>query len=233
MDLRLGNMHDVRAFSVAVTAVVLLGNLALQSLVMPAGVVEDVRVSGAVIALALAGPISFFMGLRLYDIHCLTLDLEHAAQHDPLTGAVTRARVYDRAAEIGHVPMTLILADIDRFKEFNDRHGHLAGDAALRQVAQTFLRNCRQEDVVARFGGEEFLILLPGTTPEDGVRVAERLCTRLRDRQVEIDGARLAVTASFGVAGVEEPGGIDAAIARADAALYEAKGAGRDRVCAA
>lgn len=233
MDLRIRTIQDVRAFSVAVTALALIGNLALQNLLMPASVVEDIRFTGLVIALALAAPISFFVGLRMYDNHRLTLDLEQAALHDPLTGAVTRSSFYDRAADIGRVPMTVIVADIDNFKAFNDEHGHLAGDIALQQVATTLIRNCREEDVVARFGGEEFLILLPGTGPEDGARVAERLCARLRDRRVEVGDKHLLVTASFGVAEVTDPGNIDAAIGRADAALYEAKKAGRDQVCRA
>lgn len=233
MHLRLRDMRDVRAFSVLISAGAVLGNLALQGVLMPPGLTPDVRFSGSVIALTLAAPISFFVGLRLRDIHRLTLDLRHAVLHDPLTGAVTRARFYERAAEIGHVPMTLIVADIDHFKTFNDRFGHLAGDTALRQVATALMRNCRREDVVARFGGEEFLILLPGTTLADGARVAERLCARLREKQVLIEGEYLPVTASFGVARVENTATIDAAIAAADDALYDAKRGGRDQVCIA
>jgi len=97
-------------------------------------------------------------------------------------------------------------------------------------VATTLIRNCRREDVVARFGGEEFLVLLPGTGLGDGARVARRLCDRLREKKVLIDGDHVTVTASFGVAKLDGPDAIDAAIARADKALYEAKNAGRDRV---
>jgi len=239
MDLRLRNMRDVRAFSVAVTAVTLIGNIALQSLLIPPGLVEQIRMPSSVITLALAGPISFFVGLRMHDIHRLTLDLEQAAVHDPLTGAATRARFYDRAAALAGRRMTLIAADIDHFKSFNDRFGHQAGDRALRHVAATLLRNCRQDDVVARFGGEEFMILLPDTGAEEGLRVARRFCARLRETPVRVDGGGaeaggaegggVVVTASFGVAPVEDPAKIDAAIARADAALYDAKRAGRDR----
>lgn len=230
MELLLRDMRDVRAFSVTVTAAAVLSNLALQSVLIPSDMLGQIRFPGSVIALALAAPVSFFVGLRLRDIHRLTLDLRQAALHDPLTGAVTRARFYERAAEIGNVPMTLIVADIDHFKASNDRFGHLAGDTALRQVATTLIRNCRREDVVARFGGEEFLILLPGTTLVDGARVAERLCARLRGKPVLIEGEHLPVTASFGVATVESPAAMDAAIAAADDALYAAKRAGRNQV---
>lgn len=230
MNLRLRNIRDVRAFSIAVTAVALIGNLALQSLLMPAELFGPLRISGAIITLSLAAPISFFVGLRMYDIHRLTLEFEQAAAHDPLTGAATRARFYERAAEAGNWRTTVIAADIDHFKAFNDRFGHQAGDMALRQVATTLMRNCRDGDVVARFGGEEFLILLPGTGLQDGLRVAERLRDALRRSTVSAGGDHATVTASFGVAEVDDPQAIDDAIDRADTALYAAKRAGRDRV---
>lgn len=230
MELRLRNIRDVRAFSIAVTAVALIGNLALQSLLMPADLFGQLRFSGAIITLSLAAPISFFVGLRMHDIHRLTRDLEHAAVHDPLTGAATRARLYDRVAEIPHGKTTVLAADIDHFKAFNDRFGHQAGDMALRHVAATLMRNSRDGDVVARFGGEEFVILLPGTGLQDGLHVAERLCDALRRNPVHAGGKGVTVTASFGVAETDDPTAIDTAIARADAALYEAKRAGRDRV---
>ena len=230
MNLRLRNMADVRAFSVTVTAVSLIGNMGLQTLLMPEALLDQTRYVTSVITLMLVAPISFFVGLRMFDIHRLTLDLVQAAVNDPLTGAATRSRFYDRVAEVGNVQMTVLAADIDHFKSFNDRFGHQAGDAALRHVATTLLRNCREEDVVARFGGEEFVILLPGTALEDGMLVAERLCDRLRDRPVKVEDEDIPVTASFGVANVRDPSDIDAAIASADAALYNAKRAGRDCV---
>jgi len=230
MELQLRDLRDVRTFSVTVTAAAVLANLALQSVLIPADLVAQMRLPVSVMTLALAAPASFSVGLRLRDIHRLTLDLRQAVLHDPLTGAVTRARFYERAIEFGNVPMTLIVADIDHFKIFNDRFGHLAGDTALRQVATTLIRNCRREDVVARFGGEEFLILLPGTTLAEGACVAERLCACLREKPVLIEGERLPVTASFGVAKVESPAAMDAAIAAADEALYAAKRAGRNQI---
>ncbi len=230
MDLRVKDIGEVRAFSVLVTAFAVIGTLGLQQVLMPAALSEATRFSSTIIAWSLATPLSFFVGLRMLDNYHLTLDLERAAMHDPLTGAATRARFYERVAEIGHIPASLLIVDIDNFKKFNDTNGHLAGDAALRQVAATLIGNCRSEDVVARFGGEEFVILLPGAAKDDGVRVAERLAARLRECRIEIADKRLSVTASFGVAEVSDPDHIDEAIAQADAALYKAKQAGRDTV---
>jgi diguanylate cyclase (GGDEF)-like protein len=98
-------------------------------------------------------------------------------------------------------------------------------------VVEVLGRNSRKEDLLARFGGEEFLMLLPGTTPGEGQRVAERLCARLRNNPVLIDGAEHPVTASFGVTEVKTAQDLGAAIGRADAALYAAKRGGRNRVC--
>lgn len=230
MQLRLKHMRDVRVFAAAITAVALAGNFVLQGLLYPADIVNSLRFSGSVITVALALPISFFVGLRLQDIHRLTVSLEAARDHDPLTGALTRTAFHRRAADLGGSPATLIVADIDHFKAFNDRHGHLAGDAALRHVVSVFAANCRQEDLLARFGGEEFLLLLPGTSPEEGHRAATRLCTRLREEPVLIDGKARPVTASFGVADVKTARDLGVAIGRADAALYSAKREGRNRV---
>lgn len=233
LQLRLRNLRDVRAFTTLVTAAMLLANLALQGLLLPPWIATEIRFAGTVIALVLAAPIAFLVGLKLRDAYRTALDLEHAARHDPLTGALSRRSFYDRAGRLGAGPMVVILVDIDHFKRINDRFGHLAGDMALREVAATLMRNCRAGDLVVRFGGEEFLILLPGITRRDGARVAGRLCRRLHEKSLTIAEATVRITASFGVAGLRDVADLEAGIAQADAALYEAKTAGRDRVCTA
>ncbi len=143
----------------------------------------------------------------------------------------------------GREPLSMLLIDVDHFKRFNDEHGHVGGDYALRTVASCLRGALRPTDMIARFGGEEFAVLLPGARVENAREVAERLRRAVRETLiVSLDGKALpSVTVSIGAAEMppdQVHGEIDAAaqrlaelfIERADQALYRAKNAGRDRV---
>ena len=128
-------------------------------------------------------------------------------------------------------PFTLVIADLDDFKRINDVHGHDAGDDVLREFASVLRLTLRESDLPGRWGGEEFVLLLPGTDAEGGVQLAERVRAALRERSFHgRDGAVFGVTCSFGVsqlrAGEEER----RLFGEADRALYEAKRLGKDRV---
>jgi two-component system, cell cycle response regulator len=126
------------------------------------------------------------------------------------------------------------MCDVDHFKQVNDTHGHLIGDAVLRWFAaklQTAIRTC---DWAARYGGEEFLILLPETNVSNAAAAAEHLRAQISGAPFESEGVSLTVTASFGVAGwkaaVPQGASLDALIARCDAGVYASKTAGRNKV---
>jgi diguanylate cyclase (GGDEF)-like protein len=129
-------------------------------------------------------------------------------------------------------PFTLVSVDLDHFKQINDRWGHPAGDAVLRNTARVLHEQVRSIDRVGRVGGEEFLVLMPGCTPCSAAAVAERLRMALRNDPVElVPQGRVALTASLGVAVVTSgDADLEQMIRRADAALYRAKHEGRDRV---
>jgi diguanylate cyclase (GGDEF)-like protein len=164
--------------------------------------------------------------------------LTFQAQHDPLTGLLNRRamqtlleREWQRHQRLGE-PFALVSVDIDHFKRINDRHGHGAGDAVLREVALLLRDAARGIDLVARMGGEEFLLLLPGTDTRSGQAAAQRLRQALVTREMLLTpGVTKVVTASFGVA-APLPGDpqVDVLLQRADAALYHAKRSGRNRV---
>ena len=155
---------------------------------------------------------------------------------DPLTGLLNRKALGARFEEIAQqaaltgAPVCLVACDLDRFKQVNDLHGHDRGDAVLKDAAYVLRKHLRSFELVYRLGGEEFLIVLPGCAVHEGRAVAERVRTGL----FEARPGGLAVTASFGVAAAT---GADAAFEplfrAADAALYEAKRTGRNRVVAA
>jgi len=153
---------------------------------------------------------------------------------DPLTGLHNRRYLLEqlqvemeRARRYG-VPLSLILLDLDHFKEYNDRYGHQAGDAALREVAWRILASVRRLDTVARFGGEEFAVLLPATELAGAIRTAERI----RDQIAKMPFDYGPLTVSLGVAEYRgQP--VNEFIAEADAALYQAKREGRNQVCVA
>ena len=122
------------------------------------------------------------------------------------------------------------MADIDHFKFINDTCGHQAGDEILRRVAAVFLKQCRDPDFPTRYGGEEFAVLLPSTGIEGAAKLAERCRREIEDLVLDVDGNTLEATASFGVADANGLASLDILIEQADAALYRAKRAGRNRV---
>ncbi len=127
--------------------------------------------------------------------------------------------------------LSLVLGDVDKFKSFNDRYGHQAGDEALRQVAQLCRGMIREYDLVARYGGEEFVVVLPDTEQGDAMNIAEKLRTAIEETPFTIDGRTLSLTMSFGIS-TFDPKGMKKCelIERADKALYCAKNKGRNRV---
>ncbi|MEC8861129.1 MAG: diguanylate cyclase [Pseudomonadota bacterium] len=166
------------------------------------------------------------------------VELRKSAATDPLTGMnnrrfvepqlhseIARARRYNKT-------FSVVMADLDRFKRVNDDHGHNVGDAVLRLLAIRISDTIRDEDRAVRWGGEEFLILMPEINAEQALLAAERIRRAVSARPFEIDGLSLSITISLGVAeyaGEENP---ESLIARADKNLYRAKDEGRNRVCA-
>jgi two-component system, cell cycle response regulator len=134
-----------------------------------------------------------------------------------------------------HSPLSLMIVDLDGFKEVNDRHGHQTGDRLLVAVAETLRKGLRSYDVASRYGGDEFVLILPGTTLGEAVLVAERLRAAVEPLRVAAPEGVVGSTASIGVAGVELQGDelplpMDPLLRRADQALYRAKEGGRNRV---
>lgn len=152
------------------------------------------------------------------------------ASTDGLTGLLNRRAAENRVHEMvaRGQSYALALADLDHFKRLNDTFGHDAGDRALRRFSQIMGECVRSNDVCARFGGEEFLLIFPNTSVEHAAHVLERIRNTLKDPSTQ--GKAPAVTASFGLVHVQPGESMDEAVRRADAALYHAKEAGRDRV---
>jgi len=168
--------------------------------------------------------------------------LRELAQTDTLTGLANlrafRARLEEevKRARRYRTALTCIMADMDHLKPVNDGLGHAAGDRAIAAVAGVIRGELRETDFGARYGGDEFVLLLPHTDAEEGRVLAERICSRLRESALEIAGRHVQVGASFGVASLDEVGGDgagDALVRAADTALYRAKRAGRGRVAVA
>jgi two-component system cell cycle response regulator len=196
---------------------------------------EDVAFAGTVIGAAV-NAID-----RAYDLESAISDRERfqeMARTDALTGCYNRRALFERLErEVERVKrydqgLALLLVDLDKFKDVNDARGHLAGDSVLRQVGELLRREARSVDIVARFGGDEFVLVLPETDHEGAVIFAERLRKRIGEHDFAEAGAPLFVTVSVGVAAMSaaQSETAEGLIARADAAMYEAKGGGRNKV---
>jgi diguanylate cyclase (GGDEF)-like protein len=157
---------------------------------------------------------------------------------DPLTGVFNRRHFFEltqqeltRAQRYG-LPISTIMLDLDHFKQINDRYGHLVGDHVLQEVAESIRDNIRTVDILGRYGGEEFTILLPNTALPGTREIAERVCEMIASLTLKMDDDSVLVTASLGVVSVEDVTdiSIEVLLNRADQALYAAKQSGRNQI---
>ena len=172
----------------------------------------------------------------LLSSHQQRTQYEHQATVDALTGVHNRhwmddafPRVLHRCALNGQHSALMVL-DIDLFKRVNDTYGHLMGDAVLKALANVVQHNLRPHDLLVRYGGEEFAILLPGTEADEAQAIAERLRRMVAANEVVYGKTAIKVTVSIGLAIIAPGGAQESSFAAADQALYRAKQAGRDRV---
>lgn len=200
-------------------------------------VVNVLVVSGTVVVLAWLSAVAVSRAEQ--DLTKALRSMEDLALQDGLTGLLNRramervlVREAARSARSGR-PYCVVMADIDRFKGINDRFGHAFGDEVLRAVAGALGGGVRGQDLVGRWGGEEFLALLPETEAAGAAALTERLRVMVESLTTGVEGKRVRVTMTFGVAGSGGGGSYEEVVRAADAALYEGKDAGRNRVVTA
>ena len=181
-------------------------------------------------------------GTRLVDLQAQLLSAREAlreqATRDSLTRVWNRSSILEALSrELARAwretsPLGVVIVDLDHFKHINDNHGHLAGDAVLREAARRMQSSVRQYDSIGRYGGEEFLILLPNCGEADSYSQAERLRKQLSQTDICVGDTSVRITASFGVTAAVpgEPWTSEGLIRKADEALYVAKKSGRNRV---
>jgi len=171
----------------------------------------------------------------------MAIQLKKMVYHDPLTGAYNRQMFQQRIArEFAHsrrhnLPLALLMIDVDHFKKINDTFGHLVGDHVLKEISDLLRTTVRTDDYVARFGGEEFVVIAPSTTPQTAVVLAERVRATIAGHPFAIDEIQSRqLTVSIGISNLNSDiHTVDDLIRFADNALYAAKDSGRNRVCEA
>jgi len=185
-----------------------------------------IRCGGAVLKFIEGGNVEALYHEEIYRL-TITDGLTHVANKrhflDFLEREIARATRHNR-------PLSLVILDVDHFKEVNDRYGHLAGDRVLQGVAAVVATQVRRDEILARYGGEEFAVVMPETELEDAAVFAERIRLEVESAQFDYDEEPIRVTISLGAAALTPPDSLDSLIVRADTRLYEAKEGGRNRV---
>ena len=169
-------------------------------------------------------------------IDTLKSNLEKKALYDPLTNCFNKKEIEFLAENFlknylrYNTPFSILMLDIDFFKKINDTYGHLAGDYILKEVSNTIKKTIRDSDVCGRFGGEEFLVLLPNTKMSGALKLAERIRQSIENKKFEFENKQINITISIGLTSASKTDSVFSLIERADDGLYDAKRNGRNRV---
>lgn len=180
--------------------------------------------------------VAYFVFKLVFELNSQEQEMRHYAQWDSLTNFLTRrawfqfAEQYEVIAKRQRQPYTLLMLDLDNFKKLNDDHGHLAGDAILKKFADLTRELARDSDIIGRFGGEEFIFLLPDTSADQAYSLCERLHNKIRNTSLRYNDINLTFTTSIGLAcqSIEHDHSLDHLISLADDALYTAKARGKN-----
>lgn len=217
-------------------ALVAVGGYAVRHLIhVAAGITDElIDLFGVINALTATALLMYATALSVRFTLSMQLHLFHTAHRDSLTSLYTRRRVLQRLRQMGAArqeqPTAIVLLDVDHFKRFNDQHGHDLGDLVLQRVADSIAGCVRTTDIAARWGGEEFLVLMPNTALAEARQVADRVLAHIRAQAGLIEGRALVVTATLAVTVIAPDEAFRDALNRADQLLYQGKQAGRDRV---
>lgn len=239
-QIRLGTgVHIVLVTAISIITSLIVTMIVLSFVDFDERHYRTVMFVAAIVPTLVAPPITYSFSMLTDYLFDLEHRLQYQASHDSLTGVPNRdaiMRCFMRAVRAPPEPeggIGVLMIDVDHFKSINDSHGHDAGDRVLKVIASTLAHALRKSDRIGRYGGEEFLVLTPESSPEGLRATAERLRTALAAIPPAEIGIAAPVTASVGGAihlGVGSESAMTAALQRADEALYRAKRSGRDRV---
>jgi diguanylate cyclase (GGDEF)-like protein len=227
-------------FGMGLQAVILAGRIvgARVGALEPTGLHDGSTLQTATFLCAFITVLSASLGFIFMTKDRLNASNQRMASTDPLTGVANRRSLIDALerdlahAQRAREPLAVMMVDVDHFKQVNDQHGHLAGDHVLQHVVSLLHERLRSQDLVGRFGGEEFLLLLPQTDAQGAQELAQSLCERIAQSHCTWEGKPIPVTVSIGMfAGYVGPNDRwDMLVDAADQAMYQAKQSGRNRV---
>ena len=227
--LQLRSMGAVVNYAIVIGIMAVIAAVTLLRVMNGPGTPPYYFVVAVVIASVLGVIFGFLGGLRNLHICRLSEELTRLVNRDRLTDVATRDFFFARLTEFPDSYGVSLMVDIDHFKQVNDSHGHQAGDQVIRAVAQIMYDQVCDQDIVCRFGGEEFVVFLHRATPVDGHVIAERIRSAIEDAPTQTTTGSINVTVSVGRAMKDRLEHVDEAIKRADRCLYRAKGLGRNR----
>ncbi|WP_415921322.1 GGDEF domain-containing protein [Tateyamaria sp. SN6-1] len=228
--MKIESTWDVILFSLVLTVTSMVLAVALNYLIFPADFLPRTVPGTMIIVTLVTIPTCLFVGSKIRENVRLSSELRRLVERDRLTDVATRDFFFSRMEQMPEAYGVSLMVDIDFFKHVNDTYGHLTGDKVISHVASLLQGAVRRDDIVCRFGGEEFVVFLAKADHSAGAAMAERLRKMVADTAMDDAGTVVNVTISIGGSLKDALEGVEAAISRADEALYRAKNAGRNQV---
>lgn len=228
-NIQIRQVHHIWLFAMFTTLLTIVMSNRIAWYILSDEEFGFVGLDTAFINLVITFPICLFIGSSIYENTQLSDELLRLVNRDRLTDAATRDFFFQRLEKNPAAYGVSLMVDIDHFKAVNDTHGHFAGDAVIKHVSNILQAQVRENDIVCRFGGEEFVIFLRSATREQGENIAERMRQSIQDTPANAGAFEVSVTVSIGGSLKDSLEDINVSIKLADEALYKAKASGRNR----